>query len=432
MEINKTTKELDRDHLWHPYTQMKTALEHIPIARAQGSMLYTEEGEEILDAISSWWVNPHGHAHPYIIEKIHKQMQTMEHVLFAGFTHRPAGELVHRLCQRMPFGHQRGFFSDNGSSSIEVALKMALQYYLNQGDKRDLFLSLEGAFHGDTFGAMSVGGVGVFNANFADFFIQTKRLPVPSAHNREEIQKILDTIDFSRVAGFVYEALVQGAAGMQIQDVESMRWLLSEVQSRGVLLIADEVMVGFGHTGKFFASEHFLPIEPDIMCLAKCLTGGFVPMALTTCQEQIYQAFYHDDASKTFMHGHSYTANAVGCAAALASLDLFDKEDTLNRIAEIEIQHRQFIQQIAVDYPKMRNPRVQGVIAAIDFPLTKDEYFGDFRNKLYTFALKRGVLLRPIGHVSYILPPYCITDAELERLYIAWRETIDYGYNELL
>jgi len=237
----------------------------------------------------------------------------------------------------------------------------------------------------------------------------------------------MDQIDFGRVAGFVYEAMVHGAGGMKMQDAESMSWLLLELKKRGVLLIADEVMSGFGHTGKMFASEHLLPAAPDILCMGKCLTGGFMPMALTTCTESIYQSFYDDDAAKTFMHGHSYTANPMGCAAALASLDVFEQEQTLDRAAQIEQRHRAFIADVCTAFPQMLNPRVLGVIAALDFPLGENTYFGDFRNKLYTFALNQGVLLRPIGHVTYILPPYCITNAQLDKLYLAWYKTIEYG-----
>ena len=417
-------RRLDQKHIWHPYTQMKGALEHLPVASAKGTILTTTEGKEIIDAISSWWVNPHGHTHPHIVESIYKQMQQLEHTIFAGFTHEPAVRLAHNLCHTIPYNHPKVFFSDNGSTGVEVAIKMCLQYHLNIGKKRDLFLALTDAYHGDTFGAMSVSGVGLFNAHFADHFIQVDRIPVPLDPQAQPTFQYLEQIDWDRVAGFIYEPTIQGSAGMQFQHIGAMNRLLHHLKSRGVLLIADEVMTGFGRTGKMFASQHF-DIEPDIMVFSKCLTGGFLPMSITTTTQDIFNAFYDDDRGKTLMHGHSFTANPIGCAAALASLELFQKENTMSRINHINAQHQQFLSYIKKKHPSMQNPRVLGTIVALDFSgQMQDNYFGDFRNEFYTFALERGVLLRPLGNVIYMMPPYCITKPELNQVYTVWEEAI--------
>lgn len=411
-----TSLEKDKAYIWHPFTQMKTAGEHILIKKGKGALLFDEEENEIIDAVSSWWVNVHGHAHPYIATRIYEQLNTLEHVIFAGFTHSPAIELCSRLLQYLP--HQsKAFFSDNGSTSVEVALKMCLQYFFNQGIKKDTIVALESAYHGDTFGAMSAGGDDGFNNPFKEKMFQVERIPTPTEKNKEQsIEQLKKIISEKEVCCFIFEPLIQGAGGMIMYEPEVLDELIQICHDNNVLCIADEVMVGFYRTGKMFASN-YLKNKPDLTCLSKGLTGGTLPLSLTTCTQEIYDAFLSDDKMKTFFHGHSFTGNPVGCAAALASLDLFEKQETLDNIQRVIKSHEKFRQRIA-NHPAAENIRQRGTIVAIEFKTeSSTSYFNNIRDKLYHYFLENGVLLRPLGNVIYVMPPYCITDEQLNKVY---------------
>lgn len=412
-----TLLEKDQAYLWHPYTQMKTAPPPLPIVRGEGALLFDDKGTPFLDAVASWWVNIHGHAHPYIAEKVYEQLKCLEHVIFAGFTHPPAVELAERLLQILPDRQARIFYSDNGSTAVEIGIKMALQYFHNQGIKRHKVIALEGAFHGETFGAMSASGELSLNNAFHRHLFEVQRIPVPFAGKETEsfsaLKQILEQED---IAVFIFEPLIQGAGGMRMYAPKALDELIRICQEAGVICIADEVMTGFGRTGKLFACSH-LKEQPDIMCMSKGLTGGTLPLAVTSCSQKIYDAFLSDDRYKTFFHGHSYTANPVGCAAALASMDLLLADDCQQQMATIVESHADFKARIKT-HPRLKDVRTQGTIIAIEFASKGTTgYFNEIRDQLYYFFLDRGVLLRPLGNVIYIMPPYCITKAQLEKIY---------------
>ncbi|CAM1359615.1 Adenosylmethionine--8-amino-7-oxononanoate transaminase [Tenacibaculum litopenaei] len=410
-----TLKERDKKHLWHPLTQHKLHPNHIAITRAKGAVLYDEEGNSYIDGIASWYTCMYGHCNPYITEKVAEQMQTLDHVVFAGFTHEPAVRLSEALVAILPENQEKIFFSDNGSTSVDVAIKMALQYHFNQGQKRPKILALEGGFHGDTFGAMSVSGLSVYNGPFEDFFIDVARVPVPTAENIEEVVALMEQLlTDNEVAAFVYEPLVQGAAAMKMHDAALLERLLLLAKSHGALTIADEVMTGFGKTGKNFASE-YLTVQPDIMCLSKSLTAGLVPMAITSCSLAVYNAFLSDDMGKGFFHGHTYSANPTACAAALAGIELLQSEEIQQNIQRIIKSHATFDTRIK-QHPKVRQTRQLGVIYALDLELDMERY-GAARYQLFNYFMERGVCLRPLGNTIYILAPFVITAEELSKVY---------------
>lgn len=418
-------QQRDREVIWHPFTQMKTAALPLPIVRGIGAILVDELGQEYIDAISSWWVNLHGHAHPYIARRIYEQASKLEHVIFAGFTHQPAVELGEKLLQILPSKQAKIFFSDNGSTAVEVALKMAIQYFHNKSEKRTKILALENAYHGDTFGAMSVGDDLAFNRPFASYMFSVERIvaPIEGMENKalEQLDKLLEQDD---VAAFIFEPLVQGSAGMIMHSPKILDQLIAKCQAKGVLCIADEVMTGFGRTGKTFASD-YLEHQPDLMCLSKGLTGGTLPLSITTCTEQIYQAFLSNDKMKTFFHGHSYTANPLGCSAALASMELLLSEETQANIQRICDQHAAFKERIE-SHPALLKIRQRGTILALEFKTGEaTSYFNNLRDQLYYFFLERGVLLRPLGNVIYILPPYVIKDNQLSKVYNVIEAALD-------
>lgn len=410
-----TLKERDKKHLWHPLTQHKLHPNHIAITRAKGAVLYDEEGNSYIDGIASWYTCMYGHCNPYITEKVAEQMQTLDHVVFAGFTHEPAVRLSEALVAILPENQEKIFFSDNGSTSVDVAIKMALQYHFNQGQKRPKILALEGGFHGDTFGAMSVSGLSVYNGPFEDFFIDVARVPVPTAENIEEVVALMEQLlTDNEVAAFVYEPLVQGAAAMKMHDAALLERLLLLAKSHGALTIADEVMTGFGKTGKNFASE-YLTVQPDIMCLSKSLTAGLVPMAITSCSLAVYNAFLSDDMGKGFFHGHTYSANPTACAAALAGIELLQSEEIQQNIQRIIQSHATFDTRIK-QHSKVRQTRQLGVIYALDLELDMERY-GAARYQLFNYFMERGVCLRPLGNTIYILAPFVITAEELSKVY---------------
>ena len=422
-----TTTNLDRQHVWHPFTQAQTAPDPIPITSAKGIRLYAEDGREFLDLISSWWVNLHGHAHPTIAAAIAKQAHTLEQVIFAGFTHQPAAQLAHELVQRLPAGLTRVFFSDDGSTAVEVALKMALQYWRNQGEaQRTRFLAFEGGYHGDTVGAMSVGRGSDFFSTYGSLLFEVGLLPYPQTWDGDadvvsKEQAALAALDAylaqhgETLAGVIIEPLVQGAAGMRMCRPEFLQQLAAKLRAAGILLIFDEVLTGFGRTGAMFAAIK-AQVMPDLICLSKGLTAGFLPMSVTVASEAIYAAFLGENFDRALIHGHSFTANPLGCAAALASLQVFEDEQTLAKLPQIEAWHRQGLAQLA-GHPAVQHVRVTGTIAAFDVVTADAGYTSAVGAKLKAFFHERGLLLRPLGNVVYLLPPYCVTQDELALAY---------------
>lgn len=410
-----TLTERDLKVIWHPYTQMQTALPPIPIVKGDGALLFDEDGKSYIDAVSSWWTNIHGHAHPYIAQKITEQLTQLEHVIFAGFTHLPAIELAERLLAILPTNQAKAFYSDNGSTAVEVAIKMCLQYWHNQGVKKTKILAFKDAYHGDTFGAMSVSGRSAFTAAFDSLLFEVEFVDLPNADNIRQIKSRISYLR-SELACFIFEPLVQGSAGMIMYEAAYLNELMAHCKQEGILLIDDEVFTGFGRTGKPFACNH-VSEQPDIMCFSKGLTGGTMAFGLTTCTQQIYDAFLSEDKLKTLFHGHSYTANPVACAAGLASLDLFLAPETTVNIDRIVAAHQQFAEKIKY-HPKIKNIRQTGTILAMEWQTGQGtSYFSSLRDKLYQYFLQAGIILRPLGNVIYILPPYCITDEQLRYIY---------------
>lgn len=409
--------ERDQKNIWHPYTQHKTAALPIAIKRGEGALLWDENNKEYIDAIASWWVNPYGHSNKFIADAIYKQLTTLEHVLFGGFTHEPAIILAEKLIEILPKNQQKLFFSDNGSTAVEVAIKVALQYFFNKGEKKTAIIAFENAFHGDTFAAMAASGISFYTQAFQGMFIDVVRIPVPiKGQEKESFNALLEVIKNNNCAGFIFEPLVQGAAGMVMYEPDSLDELIKICRENNVLTIADEVMTGFGKTGKTFACN-YLTEKPDMMCLSKALTGGTIPMAITTFTQDVFDAFYDEDINKALFHGHTFTANPTACVAALASLSLLQTQEMQDNIARINKSHLAFQKHIESN-PKVTTTRVLGVIFALEIRTESSaSYYGTLRNKLYDFFIENGIILRPVGNIVYILPPYIISDEQLQKVY---------------
>lgn len=384
----------------------------IPIVKASGTLLQDADGRTYIDAISSWWVTLHGHAHPYIAQRIYEQACTLEQVIFAGFTHEPAISLAERLLELLPGGLSRVFYSDNGSTSTEVAIKMSIQYWWNKGEekKRNKILAFNNAYHGDTFGAMSVSDRSVFTMAFHDKLFEVIFIDPP------ETEHAVYDLPWDEIACFIYEPLVQGAGGMKMYNAKGLDQLIGLCQQQQLICIADEVMTGFGRTGKLFASA-WMQHQPDIICLSKGLTGGTMPLSITACSSKVYEAFVEEDLLKTFFHGHSYTANPIACAAALASLDLLLKPECLQQIDQIHQQHLVFSQELQQSNHPIRNMRVLGTILAFEIDRGRDEYLNNISKVITQKAIEKSVYLRPLGNTLYLMPPYCITEDELSTVY---------------
>lgn len=411
----------DAKVLWHPFTQHHTAPFSIPIVRGEGAYLYDENGKRYIDAIASWWVNLHGHSHPYLAQKVAEQFLKLEQVIFAGFTHEPAVELAERLLAILPEEHSRIFYSDNGSTAVEVALKMAIQYFHNQGNvKKTKIIALENGYHGDTFGTMSVGAKSGFNAPFESFLYETIYLTVPAGEQASDalaqMQELMLQAD--EIAAFIFEPLIQGAGGMVMYEPEILNELIQLAKKHEVITIADEIMTGFGRTGKLFATD-YIENKPDIICMSKGLTGGAMALGATSCTEKMYEAFLSDDRRKTLFHSHSFTANPLACTAALASLDLLLTPETQQHWERINLAHRQFIQRFEKSQKeKIADIRLKGTILAIEISTQEGtSYFSNIRDLAYNFFLEKGILLRPLGNVIYLLPPYCISEDDLSYIY---------------
>jgi adenosylmethionine-8-amino-7-oxononanoate aminotransferase len=419
----KSLVERDRACLWHPYTQMATALPPLPIVRGEGVYLYTEDGRRILDGISSWWVNIHGHSHPKLNAALAAQACELEQVVFAGCTHRPAVELAERLLEVLPPGLSRIFYSDDGSTAVEVALKLACQYWRNRSQpQRTTFVTLHYAYHGDTVGAMSAGEDSVFTRAFAPLLFPVVRAYAPYCYRcplgltRDACQiDCLGDLEArlkaggDSIAGVLVEPMLQGAGGMIVWPPEFLAGARRLCDRYGTLLIADEVLTGFGRTGRMFACEH-AAIRPDLVCMSKALTAGYLPFGATAATSAIYEAFLSEDRGKTFFHGHSYTANPLACAVALASLDLFRENGVIERVQGLERQLRAGLEPLG----RFGDVRVIGGVGIVELASSSAGYLDAIGSRLYAAFLERGLLLRPLGHIVYFMPPYAITEAEVD------------------
>ncbi len=425
-------------HFWLPFTQMKSISNVPSVKSGKGIMLELSDGRRLMDCISSWWVTLHGHAQPEIAEAIYRQAMTLEQVICAGLTHEPAEKLASALVSILPSGLKHVFYSDDGSTAVEVGLKMAVQYWKNMekpGHKR--FLAFEGAYHGDTMGAMSVSHRSIFTSAFNDLMFNVDFVPYPAtwigddqAAEKEAsalavLDRLLETHP-GEYAALIVEPLIQGAGGMRMCRPGFLKSLRERLRGQDILLIFDEVMVGFGRTGDLFASVK-ADVSPDIICLSKGITGGFMPLAATVCNDEVYGAFYADDPAKTLYHGHSYTANPIGCAAALASFDLLMQNQ--HRFRGMEAWHLRGISGLK-DHPRLSHLRACGTIAAMDVIDGENSgYLSAVGPMMKSLFFEKGFLLRPLGNVLYILPPYCITEAQLQSVYECIIEVADRLHN---
>jgi len=414
---NNLLKEQDLKHIWHPCSQMKDyeSLPLIPIKSGKGVYLKDFEGNKYIDAISSWWVNLFGHSNDYINSKIKEQLESLEHVIFAGFTHKPALDLSKRILSHTASNLTKVFFADNGSSAIEVALKMAFQYFKNSGEVRDRFVSLKNSYHGETLGALAVGDVELYKEIYSDIIIKTIQAKSPSLVSEDEALEDMVRVlkqNRGRVSAVIIEPLVQCAGNMKMYDKSYIKSLKQLCEKEGVFLIADEIAVGFGRTGEMFVCDE--EIKPDFLCLSKGLTGGYLPLSLVLTTDEVYSKFYCDySEGKSFLHSHSYTANPLACSAANATLDIFETENVIEK-------NRQKIELLGKllkkfeDLPRVENIRQRGLIGAFDL---KDYDFNKRENlQIYKYCLENGVLLRPLADTVYFMPPFIISNEELERV----------------
>lgn len=410
--------------VWHPFTQHGLG-EPIPmVERASGARLHLADGTSMIDAVSSWWVTTHGHCHPAIMGAIAEQAQKLDQMIFAGWTHQPAEEVAAGLRAIMPEELTRVFFSDSGSTCVEVALKMALGFWHWRGEARSRILVMENSYHGDTIGAMSVGERGVFNQPYDPLLFDVGRIPFPED---EAGQNTLDALEaFCRMAdtaALIVEPLILGAGGMLVYSPRVLAEMRAICARHGVLFIADEVMTGWGRTGTLLACEQ-ADVVPDILCLSKGLTGGAVPLAVTMASEPIYEAHFSQDRARMFFHSSSYTANPLACAAACANLKLWREEPVLERVAALSAKQGRWLDKLGQVY-HFDNPRTLGTIAALDLKSGEaDGYMNTLAPRLMAFFRERGVLLRPLGNTVYVMPPYCITDTELEQVWEAIGEAV--------
>ena len=421
MKSKKQILAKDKKFLWHPFTQSSSD-NPIVISSAKDEKLFDIDGNEYVDLISSWWVNTHGHCRNEMINSVFNQSKKLEQVLFAGFTHDPAVDLAGRIVDILPKNLSRVFYSDNGSTSVEVAMKVAIQYWYNMGKKKTKFIALSGGYHGDTFGAMSVGKTTGFYKPFEEILNKNFFIPFPEdwwgnnqveENERLAIKTAYDIVEKEKdqIAAVILEPLVQGAGGMKICRKEFLDKLVKIFKDFGILVIFDEVMTGFGRTGKMFATDH-LTTSPDIICLAKSLTGGFIPLAATVFSEEIHKAFVDTNFKKTFLHGHSFSANPVACAAALSSLNLFKKDETFSQIEEISQIHNDCLKKIS-KLQDISRIRKLGTIAAFDFKKISEGYGSSESLAIRKKFLESGLLLRPLGNTIYLMPPYCIKKKNL-------------------
>ncbi len=415
-------------NLWPPFTQILKDYPPKRVLSGEGALLKLENGESLIDAISSWWVTLHGHSNQKIAEAIASQAQELEQVIFADFTHPQAERLAERLSKKS--GLERLFFSDNGSTAVEVGLKIAYQYWQNRNESRHQIIAFDGAYHGDTFGAMALGERNLFNAPFENMLFPVKRVPWPStwwgANDIEVRERIaintLEKLLQTKTAAVILEPLVQGAGGMSMVRPEFLQEVEVRIREAGTLLIADEVLTGFGRCGSLFAYAR-ASIKPDLISLSKGLTGGFLPMGVTMAKEEVFEQFIGDNPKVTFWHGHSFTANPLGCAAANASLDLL--ESNPKAYENFESRHIPLLKDLA-NHPKVLKPRVTGTISAFEIKTEgKQGYLNTAGKKLKASCYEQGVFIRPLGNIVYLLPPLCISDSQLKKCYLAIKKGLD-------
>ncbi|MEW4468560.1 adenosylmethionine--8-amino-7-oxononanoate transaminase [Parasphingorhabdus sp. JC815] len=413
--------------IWHPFTQHGLG-EPIPeVVKAEGAVLYTEDGREVIDAISSWWVQTHGHCHPRIVSAIQQQSAKLDQIIFAGWTHEPARQLAEGLSGFLPAGLDHIFFSDSGSTAVEVALKMALGFWHNQGSSRNRILVMDHSYHGDTIGAMSIGARGVFNQAYAPLLFDVGSIPFPEQGNERAALDALTAFcadEDNPPAALIVEPLVLGAGGMKIYSPETLAEMHRICRAHDVLFIADEVMTGWGRTGTLFACEQ-AGITPDILCMAKGLTGGVIPLALTAASAPIYDAHFSKDRAKTFFHSSSFTANPIACAAASANLQIWRDEPVQQRIDHIISCHQQFAEKLKKQ-ANVSAIRQCGTILAFEIDDSAGNYMSALGPALLQFFAQRNILLRPLGNSIYIMPPYCITDEQLSAIYSVITDAIDH------
>lgn len=424
--------ELKKSPVWHPYTPGIQG-DEICIERGEGAILHTRDGRRIVDCISSWWVNIHGHAQPHIAQAIARQAEKLEQVIFAGFTHEPAERLASGLLGFVPGKMERVFFSDNGSTAIEVALKMALQHFHIKGEKRNRIVALRNAYHGDTFGAMAVGERGTFTQAFRDWLFEVDFIDVPyenlaqpasDEQENESLKRARQVLENPETAALILEPLLQGAGGMRMFSSSFLDQLMAMAQKAGVLVIADEVFTGFYRTGKAFACSG-LDSEPDMVCLSKGLTGGFLPMGITLCNAKTAEPFAEKNYARTLYHGHSFTGNPLSCAAALASLDLCRADGFEQTVARLAKKQRDFAENLAQQFPDIQ-ARNCGTITAITLGNEENgyDYTHPIRQRMYSFFMDRDLLIRPMGNVVYLAPPYCIEEPDLAKAHSAIEELL--------
>ncbi|MCE7994593.1 MAG: adenosylmethionine--8-amino-7-oxononanoate transaminase [Roseivirga sp.] len=420
----------DKTAIWHPFTPLEAMEAPLVIDKAEGVNLYTPEGKRIIDVISSWWVNIHGHSNSYLAEAIASQARQLEHVIFAGFTHKPAITLAERLLEILPDNQDKVFYSDNGSTAVEVGIKMAFQYFYNKGISKKRIIAIDGAYHGDTFGAMSVGERGPFTEPFDPYLFSVDFLDFPEKEKEQQVWKhFKELVETDEVAAFIFEPIVQGASGMRVYAAELLDRMIALAQANDVICIADEVMTGFGRLGTLFAADQ-LSHKPDIFCLSKGLTGGALAMGVTTCTDKIQSAYRSSDLMKTFFHGHSFTANPMTCAVANASLDLLLSEECDANRQRLNERHIAFMTKLEA-HSMVRNPRVMGTILAFELNTERDtSYFNEARHHLYPYFIEKGLLIRPLGNVIYLIPPYIISDEDLDYTYSTMLSFLD-EYNDL-
>jgi adenosylmethionine-8-amino-7-oxononanoate aminotransferase len=434
--MDATENLLNRDAatIWHPFTQHGQGNRLLPIVGGKGARLMDTAGREYLDMISSWWVNLHGHGRPELAEAVAAQIRQLDHVQFAGATHEPAVRLAERLLEKANLsGRAKVFYSDNGSTAVESALKIAHQHWINKGAPRSLFATLRGAYHGDTVGAMSVGKSSGFFDSFGGLLFETIDLPVPliwdGVANEEGATSALREIEShlekhgDRIAGLIGEPLVQGAGGMRFHSREFLNLLCDLFQRRSIPVIFDEVMTGFGRTGSFFAFQQ-TDVTPDLICLSKGITGGILPLAVTIASNRLFDSFLGSDFSTALAHGHSYTANPVSCAAALCSLDLHERTDSLLQVARINRRMKLHLTPLS-RHPKVEKPRILGGIAAFDLVADDSSYSAGAGRELASRAQEQGVLIRPLGNVIYLMPPYCTSDGEIDKAFEVISDCLD-------
>ena len=426
---------IDKRHIWHPFTQHATERDPVVVTRAKGASLFDEKGMEILDLVSSWWTCIHGHSHPAIVAAIAEQAATMEHVMFAGFTHPPAARIAEAVAGALPGDLNRIFFSDNGSTAVEVALKLAYQYHRNRGQGgRNEFLAFEGGYHGDTLGAMSVGRGSGFFTLYEEMMCAVHSVPYAhgragdnaiEAREKEALSALEQALDMhgSKAAAIIVEPLMQGAGGFRFARPEFIRKASEMARAAGLLVIFDEVATGFGRTGTLFACEQ-VGIVPDIICLAKGLTAGALPLSVTVARDPVYEAFLSDSFDTALAHGHTFTANPIACAAALKSLELFAEEETLEKVAHIAGRHCAHLDALT-EHPKASNPRALGSMLAFELTGSAGHYKTQDGEALRDWYLNNGLNIRPLGPTVYLMPPYCISDAELDRAYSGLIEGLD-------